>query len=688
MLKLEGVAFGADNKIFLDADALTHPDAPALWRALLSDPRRTLYVPLKAFHALNARTDAADALTRLRQAHASGRAELVGSRADIGQDGVYETMFSRLLSKYPLTFITQDAPLAARLIAAADGAPHALYVFCLKNGALHAYRRAEESGGRALLFGLTPFLPEKTPALPEPPALTRVPDTPLSADTPGAGETVNAGGRRVTLTRQIAAGGEGIIYETDTGLIAKIYKKERLTKRRAEKIHALLGAGLDCPGVCCPVAPVTDAAGRFTGFLMPAARGTELQKSVFSPALLDKRFPGWTRRDSARLAVTILEKIQYLNAHGVIIGDINPMNILVVSPEEVYFVDTDSYQIGAFPCPVGTVTFTAPERQGQPFSDFLRTQADENFALATLLFMILLPGKAPYAKQGGIDPKENLLAMDFSYPYGTKDNGLTPNGPWGALWAHLPPALQEAFFETFDKTGRFNKPETRLGPDVWLKLFSAYAALLDDPDWLLEDPDALVVFPKKRRVRKRARPKKSGKSPRPEPAQKTLICRSCRKTFPEHVMKGGLCPSCRTAAKIHAQAARVRQSVPPRPAADQKTLICRKCRGTFPDYVMKGGLCPSCRGESAPQKPNPNQKTLICRKCLKTFPDDVMKSGLCPSCRAAPSAAPRTHTEHRAQTSRARQARAAIDALFRHTPDSQVDAFLSWLLEETDQTGR
>ena len=42
----------------------------------------------------------------------------------------------------------------------------------------------------------------------------------------------------------------------------------------------------------------------------------------------------------------------YLHERNIIMGDINALNILVVSPTEVYFVDTDSYQIEEFPCPV------------------------------------------------------------------------------------------------------------------------------------------------------------------------------------------------------------------------------------------------------------------------------------------------------------------------------------------------
>ena len=66
-------------------------------------------------------------------------------------------------------------------------------------------------------------------------------------------------------------------------------------------------------------------------------------------------------------------------------GDLNPTNIMVKFSEKVFFVDTDSYQIEDFPCPVGTPDYTAPEIQNRKKYDFLRSIGNENFAVATLL---------------------------------------------------------------------------------------------------------------------------------------------------------------------------------------------------------------------------------------------------------------------------------------------------------------
>lgn len=163
-----------------------------------------------------------------------------------------------------------------------------------------------------------------------------------------------------------------------------------------------------------PLAVLHNTRNEFVGYLMPEAKGKELQKCVFIPQLLKKTHPDWKKTETVQLCITILKKLKYLHERNVILGDINPNNILVESPTEVYFVDTDSYQIEGFPCPVGTINFTAPEIQRKKFDTFLRTLGNERFAVATLLFMIMLPGKSPYSLQGGENQIDNIINGDFA----------------------------------------------------------------------------------------------------------------------------------------------------------------------------------------------------------------------------------------------------------------------------------
>ena len=211
---------------------------------------------------------------------------------------------------------------------------------------------------------------------------------------PASGEAV-FGSTALCLGEKLATGGEGSIYDLSDGTVAKIYHRGKLTVGRREKLERMTAEPVCCEGVCWPKELLRDAEGNFVGYRMERARGTELQRALFTRPALEAHFPNWKKADMVQLCITILEKICALHGRGIILGDINPLNILVVSPTEVWFVDCDSYQIGGYPCPVGTVRFTAPEIQKRNFADFLRTEGNEAFAVATLLFMLMLPGKSP-----------------------------------------------------------------------------------------------------------------------------------------------------------------------------------------------------------------------------------------------------------------------------------------------------
>lgn len=57
------------------------------------------------------------------------------------------------------------------------------------------------------------------------------------------------------------------------------------------------------------------------------------------------------------------------NLHGYLQPSSSCRGSILDSSREVYFVDTDSYQIEDFPCPVGIINYTAPEIQGKHFPE-------------------------------------------------------------------------------------------------------------------------------------------------------------------------------------------------------------------------------------------------------------------------------------------------------------------------------
>ncbi|MGP1457696.1 MAG: CFI-box-CTERM domain-containing protein [Treponema sp.] len=291
----------------------------------------------------------------------------------------------------------------------------------------------------------------------------------------------------------------------------------------------MLTKRINYKGICYPIAALYNRDKQFIGYLMPRAVGKELQKSIFIKPLLLKIFPTWQKRDTVELCLTILDKIKYLHDRNIILGDINPLNIMVKSPKEVYFVDTDSYQIEDFPCPVGTINYPAPEIQGKQYSEFLRTMGNENFAVATLLFMIMLPGKPPYSQQGGENPINNIKNMDFSYPFGDNSNKKTPDGPWRYIWSHLTYDLKEAFYTTFRKGEEHSTENTRLAVEQWIALFKYYQYLLDSGKFGEQDKMSEAIFP--------TRHKKNSNI-------NYITCRLCQEEMPEEQCRNGICQAC------------------------------------------------------------------------------------------------------------------------------------------------
>lgn len=393
----------------------------------------------------------------------------------------------------------------------------------------------------------------------------------------------------IRLLSQVGAGGEGMIYKTNTPYVAKIYKKECCTIFRLEKLYKMIAAGLQYEGICFPIGILYNQFGEFVGYLMPEAKGYSIQSSIFRKPLFLKKLPGWKKVDLVQCAITILYQIKYLHDNNILIGDINPNNFLVVSPTEVYLVDTDSFQINDLPCPVGFPLFTAPEihmrhKQGKfsDYSEILRTPENEYFAVATLMFMLMLPGKPPYTQQGGEDIVDNILEMHFPYAVGERRGENVPDGTWRFIWSHLTRRMKENFFRVFNKddaNSEFNIKE-RLTVEQWKKEMNEYKRILLMWKEELEknimtldaDPMSLELYPN---ALKRQR------------GINYIKCKSpdCSAEYPEGDprMKAGFCPECQ------------KKGTPAKCYYCNKTFTFTNYEKYFRKLDTVPLLCPECR---------------------------------------------------------------------------------------------
>jgi serine/threonine protein kinase len=264
-------------------------------------------------------------------------------------------------------------------------------------------------------------------------------------------------GQKLTLLKQLGkAGGEGTVFLADDNTAVKLFNSKANLSTKERKIDLLLKSGIKDESLCIPKGKVYDKRNCFVGYNMSLAQGDTLQETVFIRTCLEKKFPDWSRINLSNLALCVLDKIQKLHAKNIIVGDVNPYNIIINSDREIYFIDTDSYQIKSFLCTVGTILFTPPELQGVDFKKVIRNQYDEYFSIAVLMFLIFLPGKNPFAYTGGGDLGATIRAQNFSYPLGEDDNLQAPKGIWEFIWNELNYDLRRAFYDVFRQGKRLN----------------------------------------------------------------------------------------------------------------------------------------------------------------------------------------------------------------------------------------
>ena len=536
-----------DSRLFIDTCSIMHPrfkDALAKIKPILNACEKKICVPQSCRLELIKHASNPSNRNACNQATA-GLAELdkikdfveyYGDETDAKHaDNVFVSRFAQFRSKYYLFLITEDKNLKQDICNLNDSKSvngkkievvNIDYIVNYKH-----YRDRTPSTSKVCSKKSKVFNIETK--------LTSIPDDIIMIESvPNEGDNVfTEDGKAICLTSKIKSGGEGSVYEVDFGnnYVAKIYHKDKLTERHKEKINLLVQSGIQIPGVCFPTQRLYNsnkANKEFVGYIMPRANSNakSLEVAIFRGERgVDRHFKGLKRVELVDMAITILEKIEELHNLGIIIGDINGNNILVSSPSDVYFVDTDSYQISDLPCPVGTADFTAPEIQDKNYKNFLRTLGNENFAIAVLLFRILMLGHNPYAHINGETPAKNIKSGNFSYPYKENSNGCAPNSDAKYIWSHMFFSLKQMFYFTFKKGQCYYDEEERPTASKWLLTLKKYKKELTDGTIKNYDPVSLELIPK---------------SYKKNPNITYIKCKLCGQDVSEDYTKEGYCYTC------------------------------------------------------------------------------------------------------------------------------------------------
>ena len=215
----------------------------------------------------------------------------------------------------------------------------------------------------------------------------------------------------------VAAGGEGVIYETSIpNLVAKIYYESKRLSFREKKITLMVNNPVDDKSICWPKG-ILRYNGKFVGFVMP--RFDSNQYITINPQDVGRSGMPDLFKDNkinmVKLLINISEVFDKLKSLNIVIGDFNFENILVNKDNyNIVLIDMDSAQIDKYPCVTCLENFVAPELfkdlelddeamadlneaaialpyYNKYYSNFLR----DNYSLAFYSFYLLLYRK-PY----------------------------------------------------------------------------------------------------------------------------------------------------------------------------------------------------------------------------------------------------------------------------------------------------
>ncbi len=286
-------------------------------------------------------------------------------------------------------------------------------------------------------------------------------------------------GERFVLETSFNRGGEAEIWSVrrEPHLVAKLYHQP--TAEHEAKLASMIASAPQQlhrhPAVAWPL-HLLYRKRRFIGYLMPRVNDSRPIFQFYNPARrtrLAANYP-W-RYFLHRTAQNLAAAVELVHDQGHIIGDLNESNVLVNREALVTLVDSDSFQIhGAAATPsalnqllgrpvamqtyrslVGKAEFTAPELQGVDFKKVDRTPEQDNFALAIMIFYLLMEGYHPFA---GVMPEAvtNQQSVGRVDLYGIR-HGLFPHArnsdieppPRAPKLMWLAPALQAAFLRSF-----------------------------------------------------------------------------------------------------------------------------------------------------------------------------------------------------------------------------------------------
>src|SRR5262245_8724551 len=286
----------------------------------------------------------------------------------------------------------------------------------------------------------------------------------------------------IRLGRRTGAGAEGEVYEIQdkSDLVAKVYH-EPPPPEKGEKLVVLsrLGNKNLFSISAWPIDVLRDGPnGEVVGFVMEKINGAEEVHALHNPKSRLQKFPEASWAFLIYVAANIARAVAAVHEHGLVIGDLNPRNILVTRKATVYLLDVDSFQVKAggktYRCEGGFPEYTPPELQGRAFREVDRTQEHDSFGLAVVIFQLLFMGRHPFSGRfldAGEMPLERAI-REFRFAYGDDSEARKMRQPPGTLSLDsMPRPIVDLFRRAFLSVDRSR-------PREWIEPLDALAKTL------------------------------------------------------------------------------------------------------------------------------------------------------------------------------------------------------------------
>lgn len=269
----------------------------------------------------------------------------------------------------------------------------------------------------------------------------------------------------------------------DSGVALKVLDSPTAAEEERAKAMLSLKVPTRVPGAAAVIAWPIDLAfgsdGKYAGFLMPRAPNPApvnlavlAQRTERETKLLLNM--GWN--SLLTIARNYAAAIDALHGFSVVACDINLKNVMVSGDQTVTVIDCDSMQFEAggkrYLSRYFQREFLAPELHKADLRVTPRTFESDRWALAVLIWMVLMDGHHPFAGiwGGSGEPERDDHAAAGRFPYAKGAGKLRPSRD-APPWRALPGELRRLFEQAFTEGAR--KPTARPKASEWTAALGA-----------------------------------------------------------------------------------------------------------------------------------------------------------------------------------------------------------------------